>query len=257
MSPSPPLPVFDGPLDAEGLQDADLETLRLFGVEAVLIAPPPLPVSDAREARARLERLLTHQLPRFARAGIRAWASLGLSGSSLPERGLHEVLDVLPELCAGGRAVAIGPLDLAGTSAAVEEAFEAQVALAARLELPVLVNAGAASLAPVIARVQAQAQPPRRTLLLRLDEAGARIALGLGFYAGLSLHPSVQSLEQAIGAVRRLGARKVVVSNQAGGGDLLALPRAAHRMEKEGLSEALIARVGGLNLAALLHLPGM
>ncbi|HLT31255.1 MAG TPA: hypothetical protein VK013_14535 [Myxococcaceae bacterium] len=257
MSAPVPLPVFDGPLDAEGLSDADLETLRLFGVEAALIAPPPLPVSDAREARARLERLLTHQLPRFARAGIRAWATLGLSGQSVPERGLHEVLDVLPELCAGGRAVAIGPLDLAGRGGAVEEAFDTQVALAGRLELPLLVNAGGAALSPTVARLQAGEQPPRRTLLLRLDEAGARVALGLGFYAGLSLHPAVQSLEQAIGAVRRLGARKVVLGNPSGGGDLLALPRAAHRMEKEGLSEALISRVGGLNLAALLRLPGV
>lgn len=257
MSSPLPHPVFDGPLDAEGLLDADLDTLRLFGVEAALVAPPPLPVSDPREARDRLERLLHHQLPRFTRAGIRAWATLGLSGLSLPDRGLHEVLDVLPELCAGGRTVAIGPLDLLGRSGATEEAFDAQLALAAQLELPVLVNAAGSALAPAIARLQAQGQPPKRTLLLRLDEAGARIALGLGFYAGLSVHPAVQSLEQAIGAVRRLGARKVVLSNQAGGGDLLSLPRAVHRMEKEGLSEALISRVGGLNLAALLRLPGV
>src|SRR5690606_14877172 len=134
MSAAAPHPVFDGPLDPEGLTDPDLETLRLFGVEAALIAAPPLPVTDAREARARLERLLLHHLPRFPRAGTRAWASLGRSGNSLPDRGLHEVLDALPDLCAGGRAVAIGPLSLEGRAGLAEEAFDAQLALAARLE---------------------------------------------------------------------------------------------------------------------------
>lgn len=255
MRPSAPTAVFDGPLFAEDYSDADLETLRVFGVEAALVAASPLPVASAGEARARLEALLTVQLPRLERAGIRTWATLGLLPSSLPEKGLHEVLDALPDLCAKGRAVAIGPLRLVGQGEGPEEAFDEQLALADRLELPLLIDASGAALGPTVARLQASGLSGRRVLMLGLDETSARIALSCGYYAGLRLEPRV---EPALAAVRRLGAKRVVLGGRVGvGGDLLALPRAVHRLEQEGLSEALVARVSGQNLAGLLRVPAV
>jgi predicted metal-dependent TIM-barrel fold hydrolase len=51
-----------------------------------------------------------------------------------------------------------------------------------------------------------------------------------------------------------LGAEGIVLGSDAGqaGGDLLALPRAADRLAKAGLSDAVVRRVCGENALAFL-----
>ncbi len=62
------------------------------------------------------------------------------------------------------------------------------------------------------------------------------------------------ALDEAVRLVRSLGPEGVVLGSGAGdgAGDLLALPRAAGRLAKAGLSPAVIRRVCGGNARALL-----
>lgn len=225
-----------------------------------MIAALPKPGATAAAARGRLEALLEEQLPRLEAAGIRARAAVGLSPSSLPRRGLHEVLQALPDAFARGRAAALGPLGLDLGDDAELEALDEQLALARQLEVPVLLLAPRPSLLKtLIARLQSAKVPPRRVLISGLPVAGARVVLGCGFHAGLSLHPDVQRTEDAVRAVHSLGARRLVLTGHPGlaVGDLLALPRAAHLLARSGLSEAVVHQVTAVNLATWLRVPSV
>jgi len=227
-------------------------------VEAALIAALPRPGATAAQARGLLESLVGEQLPRLERAGIRARAAVGLPPSGLPRRGLHEVLQSLPDAFARGRAAALGPLGIERADDVELEALDEQLGLARELELPVLVMAPRApQLKGLVSRLQASRVPPRRILVSGLTVAGARVVLGCGFHAGLALHPDVQRTETAVRAVHGLGARRLVLTGHVGlsAGDLLALPRAAHLLARSGLSEAVVNRVTAVNLAAWLRVP--
>ena len=78
--------------------------------------------------------------------------------------------------------------------------------------------------------------------------------LACGYVAGLSL--AAVRIEDAVKLVASLGPERLVLSSAAGegGGDLFALARAADRMSKLGLSEAVIRRVCGGNALGFLGL---
>jgi uncharacterized protein len=80
-----------------------------------------------------------------------------------------------------------------------------------------------------------------------------------GYTAGLSLSASGggDALDEAVRLVRSLGPEGLALGSGAGdgAGDLLAVPRAAARMAKAGLSPAVVRRVCGANARAVLALP--
>lgn len=71
-------PIFDAQLHPEGLTDQDLESMRLFGVQAALVAAHHFPEASARALLAHFDDIVARQLPRLERAGIRAYAALGV-----------------------------------------------------------------------------------------------------------------------------------------------------------------------------------
>lgn len=244
--------MFDLRLHPDTLTDADLVTLQTFGVRAVLAAPAasegPL---TAQRVLEDFDHLLDVQLPRLARAGLRAHAMLGVPGAALPRRGLAEVLQALPALFRGGTVRAIGPLGLGGNAApAHADALLEQLALARTLRLPSVV------LTPARARERAT----RRTLELlkrsRLAPAtvaveGATAAtlpliLGQGHHACLCLHPDALRAEKVPALVTRHGPERLLLSSAAGAGaaDLVAIPRALHLLARSGLSKPVVAAVG-------------
>jgi hypothetical protein len=77
-----------------------------------------------------------------------------------------------------------------------------------------------------------------------------------GHCAGLVLAAGEPAIEEAVRIVRTLGPEGLVLSSGAGeaGSDLLALPRAAGRLAKAGLSDAVVRRVCGGNAIRWLGL---
>lgn len=81
MQDRPPA-LFDLHLYPEGVSDQDLESMRFFGVEAALATTHyALPAITPRKLLAQFDRLISEQLPRMERAGIRAYAAVGKLGS--------------------------------------------------------------------------------------------------------------------------------------------------------------------------------
>jgi predicted metal-dependent TIM-barrel fold hydrolase len=116
--------------------------------------------------------------------------------------------------------------------------------------------------------------PAGRVLVLGADAQTVRSIRAIGQVAGLSLAASGEApggrgdlragrargdadpLDAAVRLVRALGPEGIALASDAGlaGGDLLALPRAAGRLARAGLSASVIRRVCGGNARALLGL---
>ncbi|MEW6432814.1 MAG: TatD family hydrolase [Myxococcota bacterium] len=253
--------LVDPRVHPRALDDRDLETLLEFGITGVVVvadaSPSPHTPAGLFE---HFEDLLGHELPRLERAGLHAWAALGVHPAVLPRRGLFHVLETLPSYLSGGRVVALGLLGLSRGGPHEEEALLEQLALARRFNLPALVTTPAAQREAVTKRLLTVLRdgklPPERICVDGAVGRTVRVIRELGFYAGLTLHPDHLAVERAVTLVKQLGPERLVLSSAAGDGasELLAVSRAAHRLLAAGLSRRVVERVARENAAALLGL---
>jgi predicted metal-dependent TIM-barrel fold hydrolase len=254
--------VLDARIHPAALVDQDLETLRAFGVDAVvLVSDASVHPATPAALLASFERLLTHEVPRFERAGFATRVALGVHPAVVPRRGLGQVLEELPAFLRGGKVAALGLLGLQRGGAAEEEALLEQLALARRLQVPALVATPHRNREAVTRRLltvlQGSKLPVDRILIDGAVGRTVKTIRALGYWAGLTLHPEHLSGEKAVAVVRALGPERLVLDTGAGDGpgDLLALPRARHLLEKGGLTRAVVTRVTRGNAAALLGWP--
>ncbi len=248
--------LFDAHLHPGGIPDADLESMRFFGVvSAVAVAyASPLPARSA-ELFAHFEDILRTQLPRLERHGIRGYAALGIHPRCIPRRGLAEVLAELPRYFQGGKVLAVGEIGLHHGGQAEEEAFAEQLNLARKLNLKVLVHTPAREKERLTRRILTVLRvcriPPGHILVDHANARTARLALECGYFAGLTLHPEELRAERAVALIRKLGSERLILNTDSGNGpgDIVALARMANLMAKAKLSGRVIERVARKNAA--------
>jgi uncharacterized protein len=243
------------------LEDRDLETLRFFGVETlVLVSDATVHPAQPKALLAAFDHLLGVEVPRFERAGFVTRVALGVHPAVVPHRGLTHVLETLPTYLKGGKVVALGLLGLSRGGEAEEEALLAQLELASSLSLPAMITTPHRHREAITRRLltvlQAAPLAPDRILIDGAVGRTARIIRELGYWTGLTLHPEHLSPERAVALVRTLGPGRLVLDTATGDGarDLLALPRAVRLLERSGLTRGVVARVSHRNAAALLGL---
>ena len=257
---------FDAHLRGEGLSRRDVADLRFFGVEGALCAAadavgPPTPA----RLRKCWEDLAGPTIARLRRAGLAAFAALGIPPRAVPRRGLEALLGELPELLSQPQVVAIGPVGLEEGTEREEQAFVRQLEMARELRVPVLVHTPAGRdkvrlTRRALALLRDTEVEPGRVLVDQADARTVRIIRSVGYAAVISLSAGRprggSAVDEAARLVRTLGPEGLVLSSDAGEGlgDLLALPRAADRMARLGLSEAVIRRVCGRNALDALRL---
>lgn len=255
--------LFDPRIHPATLTDQDLETLQLFGVRAVVAVgntPDPGP-SSPRALFSQFDELLGTQLPRLERAGLKAWAALGVHPAAIPRRGLGQVLEALPGYFKAGKVIALGQLGLGKGDEREEEALLEQLALARRFHRAAIVSApgldGERLARKLLSALRRSKLAPERILVDGAVVRTVRTIRELGYVAGLTLHPERLSVEQAVKLVRTLGPERLVLETAAGDGasDIVALARAAHRLSKARLSSRVIRRVTFENALALFELP--
>ncbi len=256
---------FDAHLGATGLSARDLADLEFFGIAGALC-----PASDAvapvtaAAIHGAWEELAGRVVRRLRRAGIAAWAALGVHPRRIPWRGLEALLAELPELLGRPEVVAIGEIGLDEGGPREEQVFVRQLEMARELRLPVLVHTPwldkGRRTRRVLAILREADLAPERVLVDHADARTVRMIRSFGYAAGVSLsaggHGRSGPVEEAVRLVASLGPEGLVLDSDAGegGGDLLALARAADRIAKAGLSEAVVRRVCGGNALAWLGL---
>jgi predicted metal-dependent TIM-barrel fold hydrolase len=253
--------LFDPHLRAAGLSARDVADLRWFGVEGALCpveaAEPP---STAATLRRAWEDLSGRAVPRLRRAGLGAFAALAVPSPRIPLRGLEALLADLPEFLSRRGVAAMGPLGPAGGSPRADEALSRQLELARELRLPVLLAAPDRDALRVTRRTVAILREsgidPARVLVDGADARTVRVVRAVGYLAVVPLPARPGAVDEAARLVRSLGPEGIALASHSGhgAGDLLALPRAADRMGRLGLSEAVIRRACGRNALAALGL---
>jgi hypothetical protein len=245
---------FDARLLARSLRAADLDDLRFFGVGGALVpmddAVTPA-VADA--VRRAWEAIAPRAVRRLRRAGLQGRAALGIHPRCIPWRGLEALLQELPDFLGRPGVAAIGEIGLLEGGPREERLLERQLELAASLRRPVSIavpwRGREAMTRRLVAVLRDSEVEPQRALLQGVDGRTVKMVRACGHLAGLVLAAGGRTFDEAVRIVRAQGPEGLVLSSGAGeaGADLLALPRAAARLEKAGLSDAVIRRVCGEN----------
>ncbi len=251
--------LFDAHVRPAGVTGRDVRDLRFFGVAGALCPSGDPADATAASIRRGWERLAGPAVRRLRREGLAAWAALGVHPRHIPWRGLEALLAELPDLLGRPEVVAIGEIGLEEGGGREEEVLARQLELARELRLPVMVHAPSKDAVRLTRRILAMLRQaelePGRVLVGHVDARTVRMVRACGYRAGLWLSADPGAVEAAVRLVRSLGAEGLVLGSGAGeGGDLLALPRAADRLARAGLSEAVVRRVCGLNALGVLGL---
>jgi predicted metal-dependent TIM-barrel fold hydrolase len=252
---------FDAQLHPTALRAGDLEDLAFFGVAGAL-ATPDLAIPATRESlRGGWDALAPAALRRVRRAGVAAFAAVGIHPRCIPWRGLEALLAELPDFLGRRHVIAVGAIGLDEGGAREEAVFGRQLELARELRLPVVVDTPWRRKERITRRALALLREhelePGRVLVLRADARTVRMIRACGYAAGLSLSAGDgDAIDGAVRLVASLGPEGLVLGSGAGegAGDLLAMPRAAGRMSKAGLSPAVVRRVCSGNALQVLGL---
>jgi predicted metal-dependent TIM-barrel fold hydrolase len=253
---------FDPLLHARGLGARDLDDLRFFGVTGALVPSDDAVVPATAAAVRRGWDEVVASAARLRRGGVAGWAALGVHPGRIPLRGLEALLQDLPEALGRAEVAAVGAIGLAAGGELEERVLSRQLELARELRLPVLVPTPPRAKERITRRVLAVLREaelePGRVLVAGADERTVRAVRACGYRAGIARSGGDRRARSAVDAavelVRTLGPEGLVLGSDAGqaGGDLLALSRAADRLARAGLSDAVIRRVCGQNALAFL-----
>jgi predicted metal-dependent TIM-barrel fold hydrolase len=253
--------VFDALLHARALRARDLEDLAFFGVAGALV-PSDDSITSATAARVRGGWAETvAAVRRLRESGFAAWAALGVHPRRIPLRGLEALLADLPAELGRPEVAALGTVGLGDGGELEERVLVRQLELARELRLPVVLatpwRTRERALKRTLALLREAEIEPGRALVAGADPRAVRSIRAMGQLAGVSLGAGAgreDPLDLAVRAVKEHGPEGIVLGSDSGqaGGDLLALPRAADRMSRAGLSDAVIRRVCGQNALGFL-----
>lgn len=255
--------LFDADLHPLPLRRGDLADLRFFGVTGALALPGASGGATRESIRRAWDAVAGEGVRRLRRAGIAGVAAVGVDPRAIPWRGLEALLAELPDFLGRHRVVAIGAVGLEEGGPREEAVLARQFELARELRRPVVIRTPWRAKERITRRALAMLREHEveagRVLVLGADARTVRMIRAFGHAAGLTLSASGargDALDEAVRVVRALGPEGLLLGSGAGDGpgDLLALPRAAARMAKAGLSAAVVRRVCGGNARALLGL---
>ncbi len=252
---------FDADLHPLALRRGDLEDLLYFGVSGALAPSGDDSGPATRDGLRRAwDALARDCVRRMGRAGLAGRAAVGIHPRRIPWRGLEALLQELPDWLGLPRVLAVGSVGLDEGGEREEVVFVRQLELARELRLPVVVHTPWRTKERITRRTLALLREhelaPGKVLVSRADARTVRMIRACGYAAGLSLSApeGSGSIDEAVRLVASLGPEGLVLGSGAGdgAGDLLALPRAAGRLAKAGLSPAVVRRVCGGNAVKLL-----
>lgn len=223
----------------------DYQALRDAGVVAVI--EPAFWEGQARTSigsfQDYLSSLVGWERFRAAQFGIRHYCAIGLNSKEANnERLAAEVLELLPLYVAKDGVVAVGEIGFDDQTAAEERAFRAQLELARRTGLPVMVHTPHRDKPRGTSRSMdiclEHGLPPSQVVIDHNNEETVREVLERGFWAGFTIYPKTKmGNERMVEVVRTYGQDRIIVNSSADWGvsDPLAVPKTARLMIERGI----------------------
>ena len=187
---------------------------------------------------------------RAGQYGIRHHCTIALNPKEANDPRCTPVLDVLPRYLAKDGVVAVGEIGYDSMTAAEDEAFGRQLALAVEHGLPALVHtphrdkaAGTLRSLDVVAE---SGIPPGRVLVDHLNELTVRPVAESGCWLGFSIYPDTKmDPDRMVALLRQYGTDRVLVNSAAdwGHSDPLNTFRTGQAMLAAGFTDAQVRTV--------------
>src|SRR5512138_476559 len=204
--------MFDALLRAGRLRPPEIEDLRFFGVTGALVPSDDSTAGTGADAVRRGWDEVVLAVRRLRRAGLAAWAALGVHPARIPARGLEALLAELPAALGRPEVAALGLVGLHAGGELEERVLARQLELARELRLPVVIETpwrGKERLTRrVLALLREAEVEPGRALVAGADERTVRAVRACGHLAGLSLSATgarAGGVEAAVALVSALG----------------------------------------------------
>lgn len=188
---------------------------------------------------------------RASQFGIHHFCTLALNPKEANNpRVAKGVLELLPRYLMKDRVVAVGEVGFDEMTADEEHAFAAQIELARRFNLPVLVHTPhrdkKRGTERSLALIKESGFPEERVLIDHNNEETLPLVLKTACWAGHSIYPKTKMDEaRMVTLVKQYGAERIIVNSAADWGvsDPLKVPKTAQALRESGVSEAAITTI--------------
>jgi predicted metal-dependent TIM-barrel fold hydrolase len=182
---------------------------------------------------------------RASQFGITHYCTIGLNPKEANNPAVADgVIELMTHYLGKDGVVGVGEIGFDDQTAAEEKYFAAQLELANKFDLPVLVHTPhrdkKRGTERSLALVKEQRFPEERVLIDHNTEETLPLVLATGCWAGHSIYPNTKMDEQRMAAlVKRYGASRIIVNSAADWGvsDPLKVPKVAAAMRDAGISE--------------------
>lgn len=253
---------IDAHVHANNRSSEDFSRLAAVGCEAlVAVAGEEGGFSGYESVLDHFARLALVDRPRIENAGLGCQLALGIHPAGIPARGVDQLLDALEGALHDFGAAAVGEIGLQDGGGEEERVLLAQLEIAARADLPVVLHTPRQGkpkhLARILDLLANSRIAPERVLLDHLNADVLPEARRAGCWLGLSVHPAKLSPAEIGEIVAAEGSEHLVLSTDMGSNPsyLFGIPAAISAMRDRGLAEQAIGQVARDNARAFLGRP--
>ncbi len=188
---------------------------------------------------------------RASQFGIRHFCTLSLNPKEANSARIAQgVIDLLPRYLSKDGVVAVGEIGYDDMTSEEDKYFAAQLELAIRFELPVLIHTPhrdkKRGTERSLALIREVGFPEERALIDHNTEETLPLVLESACWAGHSIYPFTKMDEpRMVALVKRYGAARILINSAADWGvsDPLKVPKTAALMRESGIAEADIERI--------------
>ena len=245
--------IFDAHIHMTSRTTSDYEAMAAAGVRACL--EPSFWLGQPRTSVGTFadyfDTLIGWERFRAAQFGISHHCAIALNPKEANDPRVRAgVLELLPRYLAKDGVVAVGEVGYDTMTAAEDDAFAAQVALAAEHGLPVLVHTPhrdkVAGTRRTLDLLRDAGWPPERTLIDHNNELTVGLVADTGCWLGFSIYPDTKMDEsRMVRILQEHGPERMIVNSAAdwGRSDPMTVVRTAIAMLAAGFSEDEVDRV--------------
>ena len=245
--------LFDPHVHMTSRTTLDYEAMAQAGIAAIV--EPSFWLGQPRTHVGTFEDyfngLLGWERFRASQFGVHHFCTLSLNPKEANNRRVAPgVMELLPRYLAKEGVVAVGEIGFDDQTPEEEKYFAAQLELALRFDLPVLVHTPhrdkRRGTERSLALVKDVGFPEQRVLIDHNTEETMPLFAGTEYWVGLTVYPVTKlSPERAVNIARQYGLERLIVNSSAdwGPSDVLSVPKVAHLMLKTGFSRVEVERL--------------
>jgi len=243
---------FDPHIHMSSRTTDDYESMAAAGIRAVIEPAFWLgqPRTNVGSFVDYFSSLIGWERFRASQFGIKHYCTIGLNSKEANDEGLaREVLEILPRYALKEGVVAIGEIGYDEITPAEEKAYQAQLELAVKHDMVVMVHSPHRDKKRGIVRsldVAAEAGLPMNKLVIdHNNEETVDDTLARGAWAAFTIYPHTKmGSERMCEIVKRYGSERIIVDSSADWGisDPLSVPRTAKLMLERGIDAADVER---------------